>query len=44
MALFGGFLQSTFAAVSFTGAGYLLKMFEKNGYEKEMAQLQKAKD
>ena len=51
MALVGGFLQTTFAAVSFTGAGYLFKMFDKNGYEKEMKrhnltmdELQKAKD
>ena len=29
MALVGGFLQTTFAAVSFAGAGYLFKMFDK---------------
>ena len=34
--LFAGFLQSTFVAVSFAGAGYLFKMFDKNGYEEEM--------
>ena len=28
--------QSIFAAPSFAGAGYLFKMFDKNGYEKEM--------
>ena len=51
MSLFGGFLQTTFAAVSFAGAGYLFKFFDSNGYEKEMKrhnlameQLQKAKD
>ena len=36
MALVGGFLQTTFAAVSFAGAGYLFKMFDKNGYEQEV--------
>ena len=35
MALVGGFLQSTFAAVSFAGAAYLFKMFDENGYEQE---------
>ena len=30
------FIQTTFAAISFAGAGYLFKMFDKNGYEKEM--------
>ena len=51
MALVGGFLQTTFAAVSFADAGYLFKMFDSNGYEEEMKrhnlamqQLQKAKD
>ena len=34
--LVGGFLQTTFAAVSFAGAGYLFKMFDKSGYEQEM--------
>ena len=28
--------QSIFASLSFAGAGYLFKMFDKNGYEKEM--------
>ncbi len=28
--------QSIFAALSFAGAGYLFKMFDKNGYEKEI--------
>ena len=28
--------QSIFAALSFACAGYLFKMFEKNGYEKEI--------
>ena len=36
MAFVASALQTTFAAVSFTGAGYLFKMFDKNGYEKEM--------
>ena len=31
----GLFLQSTFAAFSFAGAGYLFKMFDKDGYSKE---------
>ena len=31
----GSFLQSTFAAFSFAGAGYLFKMFDKDGYSKE---------
>ena len=31
-----GFVQTTFAAISFAGAGYLFKMIDKNGYEKEM--------
>ena len=30
------FLQTTFAAVSFAGAGYLFKLFDSNGYEEEM--------
>ena len=30
------FIQTTFAAISFAGAGYLFKMFDKNGYEQEM--------
>ena len=29
-------LQTGFAAVSFAGAGYLFKMFDKNGYSEEM--------
>ncbi len=28
--------QSIFTALSFGGAGYLFKMFDKNGYEKEI--------
>ena len=51
MALVGGFLRTTFAALSFAGAGFLFKMFDSNGYEEEMKrhnlamqQLQKAKD
>ena len=28
--------QSMFAALSFAGAGYLFKMFDKNGCEKEI--------
>ena len=32
----GPILQTTLAAVSFAGAGYLFKMFDKNGYSKEM--------
>ena len=31
-----GLVQTTFAAISFAGAGYLFKMIDKNGYEKEM--------
>ena len=49
--LVGEFLQTTFAAVSFAGVGYLFKMFDKNGYEQEMKrhilaveELQKAKE
>ena len=34
--LVGSFLQTTFAAVSFVGAGYLFKSFDKNGYESEI--------
>ena len=30
------FIQTTFAAISFAGAGYLFKMFDKNGYGEEM--------
>ena len=37
-----GFIQNTFAAVSFAGAGYLFKMFDKNGYEQEMKRHNKA--
>ena len=37
-----GFIQTTFAAVSFAGAGYLFKMFDKNGYEQEMKRHNKA--
>ena len=50
MALFASALQTTFAAVSFAGAGYLFKMFDSNGYEQEMKhnlaveELQKAKE
>ena len=36
MALFTNALQTTFAAVSFAGPGYLFKMFDSNGYEQEM--------
>ena len=32
----GSFVQTTFAAISFAGAGYLFKMIDKGGYEKEM--------
>ena len=28
--------QSIFAALSFTDAGYLFKIFDKHGYEKEI--------
>ena len=31
-----GFIQTTFVAISFAGAGYLFKLFDKNGYEQEM--------
>ena len=40
--LIGGFLQTTFAAVSFAGAGYLFKALDKNGYEAEMERHNKA--
>ena len=33
---FGGFLQTSFAAVSFACAGYLFKLFDSNIYEEEM--------
>ena len=36
------FLQTTFAAVSFAGAGYLFKSFDKNGYEAEIKRHNKA--
>ena len=49
--LVAGALQTTFAAVSFAVAGYLFKMFDKNGYEQEMKrhnlameELQKARE
>ena len=32
----GGTLQTIFATVSFAGAGYLFKAFDKNGYEQEI--------
>lgn len=32
----GSFFQTTFAALSFAGAGYLFKYFDKNGYEAEL--------
>ena len=31
-----GFIQTSFATLSFAGAGYLFKLIDKNGYEKEM--------
>ena len=34
--LAGSFLQSTFAAFSFAGAGYLFQMLDQDGYNKEM--------
>ena len=34
--LFGGAIQTTFAAVSFAGAGYLFKSFDKSGYLDEV--------
>ena len=36
MALVGGVLQTTFAAISFAGAGYLFQHLNKNGYEAEI--------
>ena len=36
MAGIGSLVQTTFAAISFAGAGYLLMMIDKNGYEEEM--------
>ena len=38
----GSLLQTTFAAVSFAGAGYLFKAFDKNGYEAEIKRHNKA--
>ena len=35
-AIAGSVLQTTFAAVSFAGAGFLFKMFDHNGYAAEM--------
>ena len=35
-------LQTTFAAVSFAGAGYLFKAFDKSGYEAEVKRHNKA--
>ena len=35
-------LQITIAAVSFAGAGYLFKAFDKNGYEAEIKRHNKA--
>ena len=38
----GSFLQTAFAAVSFAGARYLFKSFDKNGYEAEINRHNKA--
>ena len=38
----GSLLQTTFAAVSFAGAGYFFKAFDKNGYEAEIKRHNKA--
>ena len=38
----GSLLQTTFAAVSFAGTGYLFKAFDKNGYEAEIKRHNKA--
>ena len=35
-AIAGSVFQTTFAATSFAGAGFLFKMFDKNGYAKEI--------
>ena len=35
-------MASSFAAVSFAGAGYLFKMFDKNRYEQEMKHCNRA--
>ena len=40
----GSIFQTTFAAISFAGAGYLFKAFDKNGYEQEMRRLAEAKE
>ena len=32
----GFIVQSTFAALSFAGAGYLFEMIDKDGYNEEM--------
>ena len=41
-AVAGSIFQTTFAAISFAGAGFLFKMFDKNGYAEEMKRHNKA--
>ena len=41
-AIAGSVFQTTFAAISFAGAGYLFKIFDKNGYAAEMKRHNKA--
>ena len=36
------FIQTTFASISFVGAGYLFKMIDKNGYEEKIKRHNKA--
>ena len=40
--IIGGSIQTIFAAVSFSAAGYLFKMFDKDGYEAEIKRHNKA--
>ena len=42
LAIAGSIFQTTFAAISFAGAGYLFKIFDKNGYAAEMKRHNKA--
>ena len=40
--LVGSLFHTTFAAISFAGAGYFFKAFDKNGYEAEIKRHNKA--
>ena len=44
MSAFATMAQSLFAAVSFTGASYLFKMLDKNGYDEEIARHDRANE